>query len=285
MPPTSPPPTSPPPSGKSASPPGPPSPARRRRTLAVCAVPVAALLAVAVFAPLPYSVAQPGLTANVIGEYKGEPVIAVSGKEQVRETEGELLMTTIAATSPDASVRLPDVVRDWFAKDRAVMPRDSVYPVGDNPAEVREHNEAEMRESQNVAVRAALRELRMSPDDVRVKLNLADVGGPSAGLFFTLGIIDKLDGDGRGGDLTGGRTIAGTGTIEANGEIGPVGGVPLKTQAAKRDGATVFLVPKDECADAQANTPKGLRLVPVATLDGALDALKSLKDGGKVPSC
>ncbi|RLL67097.1 S16 family serine protease [Streptomyces sp. Z26] len=264
---------------------GVPSVRRRRRTLAVCAVPVVALLAVAAAAPLPFSVAQPGLTANVVGDYRDEPVIAITGGERVRETEGELLMTTIAATAPDASVRLKDVVRDWFAEDRAVMPRDSVYPVGDNPAEVREHNAAEMRESQDVAVRAALRQLRLSPDDVRVELNLADVGGPSAGLFFSLGIIDMLDGDGRGGDLTGGRTVAGTGTIEENGEIGPVGGVPLKTRAARRDGATVFLVPKEECADAGANTPDGLRLVPVTTLDGAVDALKALKDGRDVPGC
>ncbi|MGW7354497.1 S16 family serine protease [Streptomyces sp. NPDC054784] len=264
---------------------GVPDERRRRRTLAACAVPVVALLAVAAAAPLPFSVAQPGLTANVVGDYRDEPVIAITGGERVRETEGELLMTTIAATAPDASVRLKDVVRDWFAEDRAVMPRDSVYPVGDNPAEVREHNAAEMRESQDVAVRAALRQLRLSPDDVRVELNLADVGGPSAGLFFSLGIIDMLDGDGRGGDLTGGRTVAGTGTIEENGEIGPVGGVPLKTRAARRDGATVFLVPKEECADAGANTPDGLRLVPVSTLDGAVDALKALKDGRDLPGC
>jgi PDZ domain-containing protein len=64
-----------------------------------------------------------------------------------------------------------------------------------------------------------------------------------------------------------------------------VGGVPLKTKAAKRDGASVFLVPKAECADAQAELPNGLRLVPVTSLGGALDALKSLKSGGRVPSC
>ncbi|MCT2591257.1 hypothetical protein LHJ74_15310 [Streptomyces sp. N2-109] len=258
----------------------------RHRTLAVCALPVVALLTVAAAAPLPFSVAQPGLTADVLGEHEGEQVISISGSEP-RETEGSLLMTTIAATQPDESVRLPDLVRDWFATDRAVMPRDSVYPVGDTPEEVSEHNTAEMVKSQNVAVEAALRELKLSSDKVKVELKLADVGGPSAGLLFTLGIIDKLDGDGRGGDLTGGRTIAGTGTIEANGEVGPVGGVALKTQSAKRDGASVFLVPADECADAEAELPQGLRLIPVKTLDGTLDALKALKDGdgGKVPSC
>jgi PDZ domain-containing protein len=62
--------------------------------------------------------------------------------------------------------------------------------------------------------------------------------------------------------------------------------VALKTQAARRDGATVFLVPRAECADAKAELPKGLRLVPVTTLNGAVDALVALQKGkGSVPSC
>jgi PDZ domain-containing protein len=67
--------------------------------------------------------------------------------------------------------------------------------------------------------------------------------------------------------------------------VGAVGGVPLKTQAAARDGATVFLVPKGECSDAKVNTPEGLRLVPVSTLAESVSALKALRDGGDVPSC
>ncbi|MCF6525830.1 S16 family serine protease [Streptomyces sp. JJ36] len=256
----------------------------RRRTLVLCALPVVALLAVAGAAPLPFAVAQPGLTADVLGAYRGKPVITVSG-EPVRRTEGELLMTTIAATPPDADVRLDEVAGAWFDTDRAVLPRDSVYPVGDTTEEIREHNTAQMRRSQEAAVTAALRALHLSPDEVEIELRLSDVGGPSAGLLFALGIVAKLDGDGRGEGLTGGRTIAGTGTIEPDGDVGPVGGVPLKTQAAKRDGATVFLVPRAECEDAQAELPQGLRLVPVATLDGALDSLRALRDGGPVPSC
>ncbi len=62
--------------------------------------------------------------------------------------------------------------------------------------------------------------------------------------------------------------------------------MPLKTQAARRDGATVFLVPRDECGEAKAELPKGLRLVPVTTLKGAVDALVALEKGtGKVPAC
>lgn len=258
------------------------------RTLVICAVPFVALLAVAALAPLPMSLAQPGLTANVIGDNKSKPVITLSGTEGRPvggKDDGKLLMTTIAATPPDATVKLPDVVSTWFRTDRAAMPSEAVYPQGETTEEVEKHNEGEMRKSQQAAVKAALRQLHMSPGDVHVTLRLADVGGPSAGLLFSLGIVDKIDGDGRGAGLTGGRSIAGTGTIEVDGKVGPVGGVPLKTKAAKRDGATVFLVPKAECGDAKAQLPKGLRLVPVTTLDGALDSLKSLKDGDRVPRC
>jgi PDZ domain-containing protein len=253
----------------------------RPRALAVCAVPVVALFAAAVLAPLPFSVAQPGMTADVLGENRGTPVITVSGAP-VHRTTGQLRMTTIEATGPDTGVSLGDVIDNWFATDRAVMPRDAVYPSGDDEREIEQYNAEQMKESQNSATAAALDYLDLDPDDVDVKLELADVGGPSAGLLFSLGIVDKLD----GGDLTGGRTVAGTGTITAGGEVGAVGGVPLKTKAARRDGATVFLVPEDECADARAELPKGLRLIPVTTLKGAVAALRDLTAGkGGVPSC
>ncbi|WP_431959645.1 S16 family serine protease [Actinacidiphila sp. bgisy160] len=256
----------------------------RNRILVVCAALVAALLAVALFAPLPISIVVPGLTADVLGADRGRPVITITGTE-TRDTSGQLRMTTIAATNPDATVRFGDVLTAWFATDQAVMPRDAVYPTGGTVKEIEQHNRAEMTESQQDATTAALRQLRLSPSDVKVTLHLADVGGPSAGLMFSLGIIDKIEGNGRGGDLTGGRRIAGTGTITAGGKVGPVGGVPLKEQAARRDGATVFLVPKAECTDAKAELPKGLRLVPVTTLDGAIDALDALDRGGEVPAC
>ncbi|MGW4172074.1 S16 family serine protease [Streptomyces chartreusis] len=257
----------------------------RLRAIAVCALPVVALLATAAFAPLPFSLTQPGLTADVLGENRGEQVITISGAP-TRDTTGELRMTTIEATSPDTDVSLGDVVDAWFSTDKAVMPRDSVYPSGRSTREIEQFNTEQMRESQGDATEAALNYLDLNDKDVKVTLKLADVGGPSAGLLFSLGIIDKLNGDGTGGDLTGGRTIAGTGTIDPAGKVGAVGGVSLKTQAASRDGATVFLVPKDECGDAKAELPKGLRLVPVTTLKGAVNALTALESGkGSVPSC
>ncbi|WP_338683526.1 hypothetical protein QD712_23545 [Streptomyces acidiscabies] len=257
----------------------------RFQAVAVCGVPLVALLGVAVFAPLPFAIAQPGMTADVLGENKGEAVITVSGAP-VRKTSGELRMTTIVATGPDTDVSLSDVLDGWFRTDSAVMPRDSVYPSGDSVKEIERHNTQQMEQSQDAATEAALKFLGRSSKDVKVDLKLSDVGGPSAGLLFTLGIIDKLDGDGNGGDLTGGRVIAGTGTIDADGSVGAVGGVSLKTQAARRDGATVFLVPKAECSDARAELPSGLRLIPVTDLKGAVGSLKALETGkGGVPSC
>ncbi|MEU7280851.1 S16 family serine protease [Streptomyces sp. NPDC045431] len=254
----------------------------RTRALLVSGLPVLALLGVAGFAPLPYTLAQPGSTADVLGRHKGQEVITISGAP-VDKTDGELRMTTIVATGPRTHVDLADVVDGWFRTDRAVLPHDSVYPPGKSDAEIEKRNLGQMAESQDAAVDAALGYLGKSPKDVKVTLRLADIGGPSAGLLFALGIVDKLDGG--GASLTGGRTIAGTGTITPDGKVGAVGGVSLKTQAAARDGATVFLVPKDECAQARAERPDGLRLIPVTTLKDAVSSLRALQRGTKVPSC
>ncbi|MFJ4337263.1 S16 family serine protease [Streptomyces sp. NPDC088915] len=258
----------------------------RPRALALCALPVAGLFAVVGLAPLPYAIAQPGSTADVLGEDGGKPVITITGAP-VRKTDGQLRMTTILATGPSADIRFGDVADAWFRADRAVLPKGSVYPTGKSDAEIEKHNLGQMRQSQDAAALAALGYLKEDPEKVKVTLHLADVGGPSAGLLFSLGIVDKLDGDGDGGDLTGGRTVAGTGTIAPDGKVGAVGGVSLKTQAAARDGATVFLVPKAECSDAEAELPKGLRLVPVTALGDAVASLRALEQGqeSKVPSC
>jgi PDZ domain-containing protein len=115
-----------------------------------------------------------------------------------------------------------------------------------------------------------------------IDINLADVGGPSAGTAFALGIVDKLS----DGKLTGGKTIAVTGTIDSDGNVGAIGGVIQKMAGARRKGATLFFLPKDNCAEALGAVPHGLRLVPMTTLTGAIDAMKQLRDGGpNVPSC
>ncbi len=115
-----------------------------------------------------------------------------------------------------------------------------------------------------------------------VKISVGDVGGPSAGLMFSLGIYDKLT----PGSLTGGTFVAGTGTITADGEVGPIGGIQQKMIAARDAGAKVFLTPKDNCAEATANAPKGLRLVEADTMHAAIASLDAVRTGrGTVTAC
>ncbi|MFJ8997246.1 PDZ domain-containing protein [Streptomyces sp. NPDC102359] len=116
-----------------------------------------------------------------------------------------------------------------------------------------------------------------------VDIKLADVGGPSAGLMFALGIYDKLT----PGSLTGGEFVAGTGTIDDNGKVGPIGGIEMKTVGARGKGAEYFLTPAENCASAAKDTPGGLTLVKVATIDDVLDALKDIRAGdtADLPSC
>jgi PDZ domain-containing protein len=119
------------------------------------------------------------------------------------------------------------------------------------------------------------------PSPYKVTISLDNVGGPSAGLMFTLGIIDKIKPD----DLTGGLAIAGTGTIDEEGAVGAIGGIPQKMRGARRDGATVFLSPASNCAEAVANAVPGLKLVKVGTLDDAMQALTTLRAGGTPTLC
>jgi PDZ domain-containing protein len=117
------------------------------------------------------------------------------------------------------------------------------------------------------------------PFSVDIQLN--NVGGPSAGMMFALGIIDKLTDT----NLTGGRVVAGTGTIDASGNVGAIGGIQMKTIGARDAGATVFLAPASNCAEAKANQPAGLELVKVNTLQDALNALADLREGKTPPLC
>ncbi|HEX2262280.1 MAG TPA: PDZ domain-containing protein [Pseudonocardiaceae bacterium] len=114
-----------------------------------------------------------------------------------------------------------------------------------------------------------------------IVISLADVGGPSAGLIFALAIVDKLT----PGALVGNTFVAGTGAIEADGEVGPIGGIPLKMIRAREAGASVFLVPAGNCAEAVQRAPEGLQLVRVGTLAEAVQALDALRDGQQPPGC
>ncbi len=110
------------------------------------------------------------------------------------------------------------------------------------------------------------------------RVSLADegIGGPSAGLSFTLGLMDELD----TADLTGGLRVAATGTMANNGSVGAIGGIAQKTIAVREAGANVFLVPPANAAVARANAGPGLRIIAVSSIGQAVRALERL--GGRL---
>jgi PDZ domain-containing protein len=115
----------------------------------------------------------------------------------------------------------------------------------------------------------------------KIKIKVGSIGGPSAGLMFALGIVDKLT----AGSLTGGKFVAGTGEISANGAVSPIGGIQQKMAAARAAGATYFLTPASNCADARGAVPAGLHLAKVSTLRQALSDLTAIRSGHSVPGC
>jgi PDZ domain-containing protein len=106
---------------------------------------------------------------------------------------------------------------------------------------------------------------------VGLRINTQDIGGPSAGLAFTLALVSALS----PGDVTGGRLVAVTGTINPDGSVGPVGGIPQKAISAQRSGAVAMLVPSGQQQDARGAAPR-LHVIAVKTVDDALAALHRL---------
>lgn len=116
-----------------------------------------------------------------------------------------------------------------------------------------------------------------------IDITLQDVGGPSAGMMFALGIYDRLT----PGDLTGGVTIAGTGALSFNGQVEPIGGIQQKMVGANNDGAQWFLAPGTNCDEVVGHIPDGLNVTRVDTFDDALTAVTAIAAGttDSLPTC
>lgn len=343
---------------------------RRTLTLAVAGFLVVLLSAVAALLPVPYVALNPGPVSDVLGGAGKTELIHIDGRTTY-PAEGKLDLTTVSVLGgPAKRLDLVTALRGWVDDKVAVVPEEQVYPEGETAEEAEQQSAAEMRDSQENATTAALRQLgipiksrllvqdvpkgspsrgklrtgdqllavdgtpvaggaqlrelitsREAGDRVRltvrrdgapvtatvrtiaaedgraivgittqddaeypftVEISLEDVGGPSAGLMFALGIVEKLT----PGSLTGGKHVAGTGTIDDAGRVGAIGGITQKMLGAKAAGATVFLAPPGNCEEAKATKPDGLRLVRAATLASAVRSLERLSEGrSKVPRC
>ena len=238
--------------------------------------------------PSPYVIEMPGPTQDVLGKVEDGAVIDITGTGVTTyKDSGKLLLVTVNASGvPGYPVTNAQALLAWANPKATVIPQEAVFPVGQSAKDYAKESNKEMSSSQNAAATAAKRFLKAHGYDVsgmKVSMHVDDIGGPSAGMMYTLGLIDKVTGE----QLSGGKTIAGTGTMNAKGKVGAIGGIRLKMIGAKRDGATWFLAPESNCSDVVGHVPQGLHVVKVGTLDEAYDALVAIRDGkgGSLPQC
>ncbi|PRY02032.1 YlbL family protein [Allonocardiopsis opalescens] len=208
-----------------------------------------------------------------------EAAVAVGGVQEGMPADGELeigdVITEVDGEPVDSPEEAAGLIRDREPGSEVVIDVDRQG----EPTEVELTTEAAEGDPEQSVVGVVVQASYDFP--VEVDITVEDIGGPSAGLIFALSLVDIIGGE----DLTGGHHVAGTGTITVDGEVGPVGGVPQKLVGAARDGATVFLIPAGNC-DAAADAPEGLDVVRVDTLDGAIQALETLRTGeGELPRC
>ncbi|MDK7192255.1 S16 family serine protease [Bifidobacterium sp. UMB1197] len=241
---------------------------------------------ITLFLPSAYVVEEPGPTQDVLAKSSGKYVIDVKNhRYKPGSKSGKLLLVTVN-TSGIPGYEIPNLyaIASWFDSKKQVLPREVLVPVNQNASDYQKETTMQMRSSQSSAQISALKyassKLGVDVKNVKIKLHIDDIGGPSAGMMYALGILSKLTNN----DLAGGRTIAGTGTIDNSGKVGPIGGIRLKMISAKRDGASWFLAPNSNCNEVVGNIPQGLKVVSVKTLDDAYKALEKIKSGKNLES-
>jgi PDZ domain-containing protein len=183
----------------------------------------------------------------------GDTITAIDGTPT---PTNDVLQTVIRSHQPGQTVTL--AVRPATGADRT-----ETVKLGQSPR-------SEGSPHAFLGISTSTKEQAQLPFDVTI--DPGNIGGPSAGLAFTLGVLDKLSTT----DITGSRVIAATGTINPDGSVGPIGGIVQKTAAVRKAGAVAFLVPPDEYAQAVQHAGSHLRVIKVNNLDDALNALRSL---------
>lgn len=344
----------------------------RRERIGWGAITVAAVLGLGIaLLPSPYVIQQPGPVFDTLGsvEVDGEdiPLITIPDEETF-PTDGSLdLLTSSAVGRPGRTPGWLDVTAAWFDPRRAVVPVEVIFPPQLSEEDRNAQNEAQMVDSQQDAIAAALVELGYdfprdvvvqgvaeglpaegvleigdvisavegspvrSVDELRsalaehgtetparldvvrddqavdvevtpverggqtvigigvrmryefpidVEIRLDDVGGPSAGMMFALGIVDKLT----PGAMTGGEIVAGTGTIDSDGAVGGIGAIRQKLWGAVENGADWFLAPEANCDEVVGNVPDGLEVFAVTTLEEAREIVETVGEGGDTSS-
>ncbi|TCD54732.1 Lon protease [Alloscardovia theropitheci] len=251
----------------------------RRLLLAVVSI---ILLGFMLASPSPFAIEMPGPTANVMGDVSTDSdtkMIDISGIKTYKD-KGEMRLVTVSATGvPGYSVPTAMAIYAWFNPQMAVLPQEAVYSVDTTADQYEEEGNNEMSQAQNSAIKVGLSfahdKLNIDTSKAKVDISVDDIGGPSAGMMYTLGIVSKLTPV----DEAGGKIIAGTGTIESDGSVGRIGGIQLKMIGAQRDGAQYFIAPQGNCDEVVGHVPQGLQVFAVDNIDEAYETLVSIGKG------
>ena len=224
----------------------------------------------ALFAPLPFVVVMPGGATDVL-----DKVISIKSENSYKPS-GSLYLLAIRVTSPGASMYSGEIVYGWVNGNSRIYPRSAVYPDNVSSKVLDKEAKVDMTSSQDKAKIVARAYVKKNfPDLATVDLDLItldvkDTGGPSGGMVFTLGVIEELTPQ----DLLRGRKVAGTGTIDLLGKVGPIGGIDEKLIAAQRVGVTVFLAPRSNCSEIRS-IPEGITVFAINTIEDAVKALSA----------
>jgi PDZ domain-containing protein len=245
--------------------------------------------------PVGQSFAQVEAESSAMMEQSQQDAIAVALKKLGYETPTEIYISEVSKNSPSSGkLRATDFIKainSTRVTDIDQMRKLIAAWSGGQPLKVQVERAGQLLTEQIYPVKNSDGVYRLGilvglkyDFPVSVNLKLSDVGGPSGGMVFALGIYDVLT----PGYLLGGEHIAGTGTIDSNGVVGPIGGIRQKLYGAQRAGAKYFLAPADNCPEVLGHIPEGLRVVKVSNFDQALKAVEAIGTGSgldALPSC
>jgi PDZ domain-containing protein len=235
----------------------------------------------ALFAPLPYVVLTPGNAQDVVNKII-TPSKTAATPLKFYKADGHIYLLSILISNPDAYVTSAELIYSWGRSDFSVMPRSLFYRDGVSAKTEKAAAKTQMVDSQLSAKVAALDYLEENYPDLNsgaikpsdISVSLAKTGGPSGGLAFALGIVELLTPE----NILRGRSVASTGTIDSEGNVGGIGGVAEKILAAEKVGATLILIPASNCKDLApgvAKIPANIKVAAINTLKEALTALNS----------
>jgi PDZ domain-containing protein len=232
------------------------------------------ILIIALFAPMNFVLVTPGPATKLFPKVLS---LEASSGVSVYPVKGQLNLLTIYVTNPESYVFGAEILGCWAWGDCVAMPRSVIYQDGATDEQEMKSGKKDMVKSQNVALAAAKGAITRnfsgldlsSVKDSSVKVSLKNTGGPSGGLIFSLGLIDLLTPE----DLLKGRNIAGTGTIDIDGTVGPIGGVTEKIIGAKRAGASVLFISTQNCGELPAKV-EGIQVIAVEKIDQVIEYLR-----------